>query len=268
MEHIKNIGIGIVLGVANVIPGVSAGTMAVILNVYDKILDAVSLKKEKLKENFPFIIMLGLGGVMGILILSNAMDFLYEYYKMQTSFFFIGIIIGSIPMVWKQASNDKKLNITHMMPFVIALIIMLIMAFTQGDEGNKVVWTSLNVKNTIWIIITSMVSAFAMIIPGISGSFIMLTLGTYTTVITAISDMNIKILVPVAIGCLIGLIIGAKIVKVLLRDHRRATYLAILGLVIGSVFSLYPGFTMTIEGMVSILIMLVATYISYYFSAR
>lgn len=268
MNHIKNILIGMVLGIANVIPGVSAGTMAVSFGIYDKLLDAISLKKEKLKKNFPFLMSLAIGVAIGILIFSNAITYLYDHYSIETSFAFIGIIIGSIPMVWRNITKEGEVKIIGWIPCSITFIIMLVMAFTADDASNQVVLTSVNLMQIIWLIIAGAISSFAMIIPGISGSFIMLTLGVYTTTIAAISNMNLAILVPVGIGVLIGLIGGTKIVKILLDRYRQTTYLAILGLVAGSVFTLYPGFDWDISGLIAIVLMGIGACISYYFSDK
>lgn len=267
MEYIKNILIGMVLGVANVIPGVSAGTMAVSLGIYDKLLDSISLKKEKLKRNFPFLINLVIGIGLGILLFSNAITYLYDNYSIETSFVFIGIIIGSIPMIWKNVAKEGKVKSTGWIPFIVTFALMVVMAFASDDATNQVVITNLNIVGTMWLVIAGAISSFAMIIPGISGSFIMLTLGVYTTVISAIPT-NFSVLIPTAMGILIGLVGGTKLVKILLRDYRQGTYLAILGLVIGSIFILYPGFEFTVRGLIAILLMMVGAIISYYFSDK
>ncbi|MGL4344248.1 MAG: DUF368 domain-containing protein [Cellulosilyticaceae bacterium] len=266
MKGIKQILIGMVLGIANVIPGVSAGTMAVILNIYDELLEAISLNKQRLKANMRFLLALGIGAVAGILIFSNAFKYLYDHYNRPTSFFFIGIIIGSIPMIWKEASKGYHLTLKKIFPFIVTLFIMAVMAVTGEQETTQKALTQLNLVQTVWMIFAAGISAFAMIIPGISGSFIMLTLGMYTTTITAISDFNLMILIPIGVGVMIGLVAGTQIVKKLLINHRQATYLAILGLVVGSVFTLYPGFQMNKEGIISFILMGAGMVLSYKFS--
>lgn len=268
MKHIKNVLIGMVLGVANVIPGVSAGTMAVIMGIYDKLLDAITIKKEKLKKNLPFLVSVGVGAIIGILVFSSAIKYLYANYGMETSFTFIGIIIGSIPMIWRNVANEGKVKSIKWSIFIVTFLIMLFMAFSGQDETSQQVFTKINFMGTIWLVVSGAISSFAMIIPGISGSFIMLTLGVYTTVITAISDMNLIVIIPVGIGILIGLVGGTKLVKILLNKYRQATYLAILGLVIGSIFTLYPGSIFNMRGFVALIFMLIGAFVSYYFSDK
>lgn len=267
MKYIKNILIGMILGVANVIPGVSAGTMAVSLGIYDKLLDSISIKKEKLKKNFSFLVNLVIGVALGILLFSNAITYLYDHYSIETSFVFIGIIIGSIPMIWRNVAQEGRVKSKGWVPFIVTFTVMVMMAFASDDATNQAVMTNLNLAATIWLVIAGAISSFAMIIPGISGSFIMLTLGVYTTVISAIPT-NFAVLIPTAVGVLIGLVGGTKLVKVLLRDYRQSTYLAILGLVVGSIFTLYPGFEFTARGLIAILLMIIGAIVSYYFSDK
>ncbi|ONI41438.1 hypothetical protein AN640_08010 [Candidatus Epulonipiscium fishelsonii] len=262
----RNIFIGMILGIANVIPGVSAGTMAVIFKIYDQLLDSISLDMEKLKKNFNFLAALGIGVVIGVVGFSSIITYLYENYSMQTSFAFIGVIVGSIPMIYKKVSQEGPVNFDGLILFVIPLFIMLYMSI-QGDSGeNTTIIRQLSTMSMVWLIFAGAISAFTMIIPGISGSFILLTIGAYTTIITAISERNVLILIPVGIGVVIGLVGGSKLVRILMEKYTQNTYLVILGLVVGSIFTLYPGFSLNKTGIISIICMTAAAIISYSFS--
>lgn len=276
MNYIKNILMGMVLGVSNVIPGVSAGTMAVILNIYDRLLDVISLDAKKIKKNIGFIMTIGIGAVVGILLFSNAIQFLFEKYNMPTNFAFIGIIIGSIPMIVSRAKEKRGIESKNWIPCLMTFILMLIMTIKEQGQSTEGVVLSLNLVTTMWLMITGAISAFAMIIPGISGSFIMLTFGTYDTVIGAIAELStnpfsqqvIGVVVPVGVGVLIGLGLGVKLVKILLEKYNQATYMAILGLVVGSVFVIYPGFTFNPMGIISLGLLLLGMAVAYMFSEK
>lgn len=268
IKHVMNIFYGVILGISNVIPGVSAGTMAVVLNIYDDLLNAVSLKKEHLKKNFMFLVTIGIGAIIGILLFSNAITFLFESYNLPTNFLFIGIIIGSIPMVINHAKEGQKIRSKNWIPFVITIGIMIIMAVSKDTDSNALIFREVNIGIALWLVLAGAISAFSMIIPGISGSFIMLTLGVYTSVITSVSEFNLSILIPVAIGVLIGLILGVKIVKILLSKYNQATYMAILGLVMGSVLVIYPGFTFNLIGFFALICMCIGVAITYSFSDK
>ena len=272
MQVIKNILIGIILGVSNVIPGVSAGTMAVILNIYDQLLDSLSL--DKLKQNARFLIAIGIGAVVGIIFFSNTIQFLFAEYNMATNFTFIGVILGSIPMIINHAKEEEPIKGTNYIPFIIMLGIMLVMSMDSGEGQAEDVMLKLNAVTGVWLMLSGAISAFAMIIPGISGSFIMLTLGTYSTVIGTIAQFTktpfnpqvLATLTVVGIGVLIGLGLGIKLVRILLEKYKQATYMAILGLVIGSILVIYPGFTLNATGMISLGMMCIGAAVAYRFS--
>ena len=272
MQVIKNILIGIILGVSNVIPGVSAGTMAVILNIYDQLLDSLSL--DKLKQNARFLIAIGIGAVVGIIFFSNTIQFLFAEYNMATNFTFIGVILGSIPMIINHAKEEEPIKGTNYIPFIIMLGIMLVMSMDSGEGQAEDVMLKLNAVTGVWLMLSGAISAFTMIIPGISGSFIMLTLGTYSTVIGTIAQFTktpfnpqvLATLTVVGIGVLIGLGLGIKLVRILLEKYKQATYMAILGLVIGSILVIYPGFTLNATGMISLGMMCIGAAVAYRFS--
>ncbi|ONI44545.1 hypothetical protein AN641_07105 [Candidatus Epulonipiscioides gigas] len=285
----KNVLIGMVLGIANVIPGVSAGTMAVVFKIYDQLLDAISLDVKKLKKNFKFIATLGIGIVLGILFFSRVITFLYENYNMQTNFIFIGVILGSIPMIYKKIVSEKDLEPSGLIPFIIPLLIMLYMAANGEGQGSGTLIETINIATAVLFVCAGAISAFTMIIPGISGSFILLTIGCYETIIAAISDTtqlglsflqgavsfgdlissySVIILILFGIGVVIGLVGGSSLVQALLQNYTQGTYLVIMGLVVGSIFTIYPGITFNATGISSIIFMVAACIISYLFSER
>ncbi len=262
MKLLKNLFVGMILGISNVIPGVSAGTMAVVFGIYDDLIEAVSLKIEAIKRNWRFLVVLAVGMGLGIILFSNAIRYLFDNFNIATNFFFMGIVIGSCPMILHKAKGEK-LKPKNILPFIITFALMIGMFLFSPAEASAVT-TSLSVGNFFYLLLVGALSAFSMIIPGISGSFIMLTLGAYNTVITAVSDFNIPIMIPVAIGCIIGILGGAKLVSRLMAKHPQATYLAIFGLVLGSLLQLYPGFAFTWEGLVAAVVFVGGMAVSYF----
>ncbi|MEG0895336.1 MAG: DUF368 domain-containing protein [Oscillospiraceae bacterium] len=233
MTFIKNLFIGIIIGISNIIPGVSGGTMMVVFNVFDKLVHAVSKFTSDVKNNFLLLFSIVSGAGLGILLFSKGLSYLLSNFYMVTNFFFIGIILGSFPMVYKKSVADKFKPL-HLIPCAITLAIMLFTVYFVPNI-NSTVKETLSVFTFFHLLIISALAAFCMIIPGISGSFVMVLFGTYETVIAAISKFNILILIPVAIGCLIGLFLGSKIIDKLLRKYPQATYFSILGFMIGSI---------------------------------
>ncbi|MEG2295763.1 MAG: DUF368 domain-containing protein [Oscillospiraceae bacterium] len=267
MNVIKYILIGAILGVSNVIPGVSGGTMAIILNVYDRLIDAMTLNMNHIKNNFFFLLYIGIGAVVGIFTFSGIIKNLLFHAPMPTGFFFMGIIIGGIPMIYNRA-KDEKLKLKNMIPFFIALGVMLAIQMMKPNDSESILITMLTIPTAIRLFLSAAIASIAMIVPGISGSFIMLVLGVYTSIITAISSFNIPILIVVGLGVLVGIVFGAKLIKNLIQKHPQAMYCAILGLIFGSLFEIYPGFSFTILGVISIAAFIVGFMISYLFSIK
>lgn len=250
MDFIRLIVIGVILGVANVIPGVSGGTLAVVFNIYDRLISVITLNVKKILSEWKFILPLVAGMGLGIILFSKAITFLFENYPVQTNCFFIGIILGSIPMIVKRlmvastasSSDARKIPVSAIVCGVLALAVMAIMTYANVAESGAPIQTELTPLLAVKLFIGLACATIAMIIPGISGSFLMLVVGIYSTVIAAISDFNIPLLIPAVIGGVIGLLGGAKLVRFLMAKVPAQTYGAIMGLVLGSILVIFPGF--------------------------
>lgn len=243
MNVLKYVVFGIIIGVSNVIPGVSGGTMAIILNIYDKLMELVTLNISVIKKNLSFIIPLLLGVAVGIVGFSKLMKLSLQYYPTQTFFCFIGIVIGSLPLILHKAKQHESIQTKGYIAFICALGIMIALSFTNGDKESAkelIKYTSLNVTSFIVIFLSMAIAAATMIVPGISGSLILIIIGTYGTIYGyIIAEFYIPLLIPAGLGAIFGLIGGAKLIKYMLHKYHQLTYCIILGLLIGSLFELY-----------------------------
>lgn len=224
---------GAAVGIADAVPGVSGGTIAFILKIYDRLLDAIDLNPKKLIKNLPFIIPLGIGIVIGIFCASRVLGFLFEYHNVPTQMFFMGIIIGSLPAVYRECRSAGKFRPVHILPFGIALAGIVL--FNSLKEGSAQTGDS-----PVAIILMTVAAAAAMIMPGLSGALVLKILGGYEGAITAVSSLDIVTLLYYAIGAVIGLLGAAKVISILLARCKTGTYCAILGLIIGSLPAIYP----------------------------
>ena len=242
MELIKLTGIGLVLGMITVIPGLSVGTMAVVLNVYDRLIGVITPNVKKIFAEWKFWFPLVLGGVVGLVLFSKAVTILYEKFPLPTIWFFIGVIAGSIPLVYSRVRRESSMlpSLPSAICAVLALAVMIAMAVFRPDEGTTV-YTELTLPIFGMLALGGVLAAIAMIIPGISGAFLLLVAGLYRTVLQAVADLNIVLLIPLVLGAGAGLLIGAAFVRFLLAKAPRETYGAVLGLVAGSVIVLFPG---------------------------
>lgn len=239
MDFIKNFFRGIVISISQIIPGVSGGTIAMILGIYDKLLHAVNNIIGDFKNQYKILLQVGIGAIVGILLFSNMVSVLLDKYPIQLGYLFIGIILGGAPLMLKKATV-KGFNVKSLLYIIIGMVIVLLMG-GKGTE-NPVLITSLNLLNFIWLFIAGVIIAVALILPGISGSFMLLVLGLYSTVITAVTEFNIPVLVPILLGGIIGTLGTAKIIENLLNKFPEPTYMIIFGFILGSVFGVFPGF--------------------------
>ncbi|MFA7157095.1 MAG: DUF368 domain-containing protein [Bacilli bacterium] len=261
MKNIKLLLKGALIGIANSIPGVSGGTIAVILGIYNELIDVLSLSIKSIKKNFKFIIFIGIGLIGGLFLFSKLLsEVLFDKYPIPLGFAFMGLIIGSIPFVYRQ-TKIKKISSKNILFILIGLLPMILMLII--NPAPSIVEISLTPKLFIILFICAIIGSFAMIIPGISGSFVLLILGQYQTIINAVSDLNIPILIPAALGVIVGIVFGSRFIKFLLNRFPTPTYTIILGLVIGSIFVIYPGFNLDIQGIISIIILIITTFLAY-----
>lgn len=257
---------GIVAGIVGVIPGLSIGTMMVVLNLYQQTIHSVSSLRKEPRASLRFLVPFVVGGGLGVFGFSHFITFAMEFSPMITQFFFIGLLLGSLPMLYRRTAGGSGLRWSHVLAFALALSVMLITTFALPDTQEDII-RSLDLAGMVKMAVAGFFASISMIIPGISGSFVMMVLGCYTTVLWAVSTLQMGILFPLAIGCLLGLLVGAKVIDLLLQRFPTLTYAAILGLVFGSVATIYPGFALTLEGAAAILTLVLGTWLALWFSS-
>ena len=167
-------------------------------------------------------------------------------------------------MIYHRAVREKFKKVS-LLPFFVSFAIMMVMTLLQNvsDEGSALI-TILTVGSAVRLLLSAAVAAACMIMPGISGSMVMVLLGVYTSVLTAISSLNIPILVPVAVGVLIGIFAGAKIIDICMKRYEQQTYFAILGLIAGSILPilLNAGFTPGLQAVLSVVTLIAGAAIA------
>ena len=265
VEYLKYFLCGLIFGTANVIPGVSGGTMLVVFGIFDRLTDAISGLK-KIFKNFPFLLTFALGAGAGILVSAKVISQMFVSFGVQTNMFFIGLILGGIPLIYRLGTAEKKPKPLCIVPFVIAMAFVIALAVLE--KLNIFSLTAETVEGFDLVFSLKMVgsaalAAVTMIIPGISGSFVMMLLGVYETIIGALSTFNFYVIIPFAIGAVVGIVVGAKLISMLIAKNRLMVYSALMGLVIGSVYAILPdGFGFNLQtgyGFVFLLLGVVAS---------
>lgn len=260
MKLIKQYIAGVFIGISNVIPGISGGTMAVVFNVYDKLIDALSLNIQSIKKNFMFLVIIALGIITGILVFANVMNILLENYPDQTYGGFIGVIVGSLPIVIS-VGKIKEINLQNILAFGLFFSMMVVVWVFQDQQAPIVNVQTLTLFGALGLFLASSVSTFTMLVPGISGSLLLVMIGYYHAVFTfTIRQFVFPQLIIVGAGMVFGLLVGAKIVSYLLKRYKDVIYSAILGLIVGSLFPLFPSLQTPIS---TLSVMVVAATLTY-----
>ncbi len=269
MDTMKLILKGGVFGIANIIPGVSGGTMAVVLGIYETMIEAIGnifTNKAKRIEYILFLAKVLLGAGITIVIFSWVMDYLLTYYPSYTYFFFIGLIAGSIPAIYKTHPH-MELNWQSVVTFAFgaAILMYFALAFPEVSKSEGAgVELVVNAHQAVKLIGAGILAGGSMIVPGISGSFMLVLIGQYHIVIKAVKEFHILFLAVFGIGVAFGIWSFAKIIDIFLKRFPKETFYFILGLVIASLYPIFPGLPPSAgKILLSLFIMFFAGMLSY-----
>lgn len=241
---------GMVMGIANIIPGVSGGTMAVSMGIYDKLIHSVTHLFSEFKKSIKTLIPIVVGMGLGIVGLSFVIKFLFAHFPIQTNLLFIGLIVGGLPMIFKKVKG-QPIRIQHIVAFLIFFgIVVGMAAIGEVDKAGKAV--DLNIINIIILFAMGIIAAATMVIPGVSGSMVLMLLGYYNTIIDTITELvtalvavdvagilhGVGILVPFGVGVVVGIFAIAKLIEYIFMKAPYVAYWAIIGLIVASPFGI------------------------------
>lgn len=241
LEFLIYIVDGFIMGLANVIPGVSGGTLALILGVYEKLINSISNLFKKFGQSIFFLLPVIIGVVIAFLGGSRVVTYCMRNYLFATILLFFGAVIGGLPMLFRKVKSTKVKPIGPVICFItFAITIGLLFVFQH--QGTADVSTITFGRVILWLILGA-VAAATMVIPGVSGSAFLMTVGYYYPVMNCVSDLTregankghaVVVLIIWAIGILLGIFGISKLIKVLLEKYEINTYWGIIGFVIGS----------------------------------
>ena len=234
---------GFMMGIANLIPGVSGGTLALTLGIYEDLIGAISHFFKNIKKNLRFLIPLVIGLGISIVLGSKVITESLENYPFATTFFFIGLILGGLPLLCKKVKGTKK-SASHLFLFLGTFIFILLLGFLQGT--GEVSLKEIGLVGYLLLFGVGAIAAATMVIPGVSGSMVLMLLGYYNPVMDAIKEFthfenivpNFLILVPFGIGVLVGIIGIAKLIEFLFQKYETKTYYGVLGFVLASIIAI------------------------------
>lgn len=244
---IKTILQGMVVGIANIIPGVSGGTMMVAMGLYDRLIHAITHIKSEFKNSLKLLIPILAGAALAIVLLSRLFEFLLDNYPIPTNFAFCGLIVGSLPFIVEKVKGSKAADPSNWIPFVIFFAIVVGSAlFTETNSSANHI--SLNIIEIVKLFLVGVIAAATMVIPGVSGSMMLMLLGYYDTILATINStidaligFDIPtlltcagLLIPFGIGVIIGIFLIAKLIEFIFSKWETSAYYAIIGLIVSS----------------------------------
>lgn len=240
---------GFIMGIANIIPGVSGGTLAIILGIYEDFIGALSHLFSHLKKNLLFLIPLGLGMFAAIASMSNVIDYSYDHFPFATTLFFVGLVLGGIPLLRSKVdSKNDSHTLTNVIVFTLAfgLVIFVGLADFIFDAASSVSFTSLSAWGYILLFLVGILAAGTMVIPGVSGSLVLMLLGYYYPVVKTIKALvhfksfgsNAVILGVFGLGILVGIVLISRLFEYLFNKHETVTYYGVLGFIYASILAI------------------------------
>ncbi len=237
---------GIVIGIANIIPGVSGGTMAVSMGIYDKMIHAATHLFSEFKKSMEVLIPIIIGAVIGVVALARIIEIMFEKIPLQTNLLFIGLIVGGLPAITRKVKG-KSIRLGHILSFLVFFAVVAGMA-VLGEQEGAAADLSFSLLNVIKLFFVGVLASATMVIPGVSGSMMLMLIGYYNPVLSEVNrfidnllDFNVPgildgclVLVPFGIGVVIGIFAIAKVIEIIFEKFPEHAYWAIIGLIVAS----------------------------------
>ncbi len=245
---LKLIAIGVVIGIANIIPGVSGGTMAVSMGVYDKLIHALTHMVKEWKKSLQLLIPIVIGAGIALAGLSKLITFSLEVVPVPTNLFFIGLIIGGMPAIWNRLkSTNEKVSVGNLVAGLFFFVLVVGFAMLGEGEGQDTT-IAFTFANVLKLFLVGIVASATMVIPGVSGSMVLMLMGYYESILSNVSlcidglrafDLGIMftaagVLAPFGIGVVIGIVLIAKLVEMVFLRFPNYAYCSIMGLIAAS----------------------------------
>lgn len=263
---------GMAIGVSNVIPGISAGTLMVLLGTYDETVEAIGnilTNKSKRKDYFLFLLPLAMGAVGGVLLFASLITLVIERYAAPTQFFFMGLVLGSIPAVLSM-HHEMKPSLRRLAAFAVGLGLVIFMDVEErlGISGHIPTGTSSLLGLSLFTAV-GFLAGGTMVTPGVSGAYVFLLTETYEPIMQALTSLTQPpihwgVIISVAAGAVLGLLICSRLIDLALERQPAVTYYTILGLICGSFVGLWPaGLDLSVSSLASMLALIPGVAIAY-----
>lgn len=234
-DHLRSFINGVVTGIASILPGVSGGLILVLCGSYERLIEDISELRQKIRPEFFFLVAIASGLLVGMLACTLFLDWTLDRFAAPMMAFFFGLIVAQIPEVWKLTGYEKGSKISVASIVCLAVGLGIIIALMVVNGGGRVVDTDdHSVGNMVLFALCGIVLAVSKVMPGISGSSLLIALGLFEVTISSVAHLDMHFIAPLCVGLLIGLFGFAKVMDMCLKRFRTETYMLILGLTVGS----------------------------------
>ena len=257
IKIVRNFLNGIAFGITETVPGVSGGTIAIVLGFYDELIEAANHFTEDYRKYLKLIIPFFIGVASGLITFSSIINYLLTNFSFPTMAFFIGLVVGIIPHIYAKVKEPgrfftAKETALILLPMLTLMIISHLKPATVTDPAAVV--SGITLAYMILLFVSGIIAAAALIMPGVSGSFMLLLIGVYHVATYSVSSIRhlltdmtnlslmtdiAKVLVPLGLGIIVGGLLMTRLIEKLLQNHYKTMYSIILGLLIGSVYALF-----------------------------
>ena len=227
---------GFCLGISVFAPGISGSIMAIIMGIYNKLLDIASNPFKNFKKNFLFLLPLGIGAIISLILFILVFSYLFETYEKAVFMLFIGLIVGNLPMVYKEARKSK-----FKWYYVLGAITALAVAFIVGimSEGAGELQVSHGNPNLMYLALSGVLAGAACLVPGMSVSMILIVMGVYDYLITVAKALDIVTIAVVGVSFALSMILSSKIIKYIFEKFSGMAHFMVLGFLTGSVGGIF-----------------------------
>lgn len=243
VKAVKDFLVGALVGIMSMMPGASGGIIAVIFGIYERLIADIANIRGKLLKDLSFIVPVGLGMVVGLLVCAVGIDALLQNWEIPLMFFFAALIVFQIPDIYRlcDGRGEEGISKWNVAACVAGLIVMVAFLFL-GSTDSDISLAELDIVDIILLFIVGVLIALSKIVPGLSGAAILLAIGLYTPLMDLVGSMDMSVLmeriaalVPIGLGLIAGVLGLSRIVDYFFRTHRKSAYWCIMGITVGSV---------------------------------
>lgn len=228
---------GVLIGAGAILPGISSGVLCVIFGFYEKLVNSVLGIFKDFKKNFSFLFPITLGCIIGFFLFGRILNHFLNLYDSECKLLFLGLILGSVPALFKEANKKKKFRLSFLFYTFISFAFGLFLILLENNISNSYVSANTNV---LFLFISGFAMSAGIIIPGVSSTVILMCFGSYYIYLESIALLNLNILIPIGLGLICGSIFFLFLIRFLFKNYSHQTYYSIIGFVLGSIFILIP----------------------------